>query len=59
MRSYAEWNAFATQVEGGDLETVRTGVLEFLVEQGAVAGGLVHLSDGTVVAGSPALTRAL
>ena len=59
VRSYAEWNAFAAQVEAGDLETVRTGVLEFLVEQGVVDGGLVLAPDGVVLAGRESLTRAL
>ncbi len=59
VRSYAEWNAFAAQVEAGDLESVRTGVLEFLVEQGVVDGGVVLAGDGVVLAGDEPLTRAL
>ncbi len=59
VRSYAEWNAFAAQVEKGDLESVRLNVLEFLVEQGSVDGGLVVAPNGAVRAGSDALATAL
>jgi signal transduction histidine kinase len=59
IRSYADWSAFADQVRGGNLEAVRVGVLEFLVERGSVAGGILRSPAGTVAAGPAALTATI
>jgi signal transduction histidine kinase len=59
VRSYADWSAFAAEIEAGDLDAVRVGVLEFLVERGSVAAGVVGSPAGTVAAGTAPLTAAL
>jgi signal transduction histidine kinase len=59
VQSYADWATFAESVRTGQLEDVRTGVLDFLVERGSVDGGVVTSPAGTVTAGRPAVAAAL
>ncbi len=58
-RSYAEWTAFATMTANSDLGSIRTDVLEFLVERGSVAAGVVETPSASVSAGGSAVTAAL
>ena len=58
-RSYAEWPVFAGMTAASDLESIRTDVLEFLVERGTVAAGVVDAPSARVAAGEPEVTDAL
>ncbi len=59
VRSYADWDAFASAVGSGDLTSVRAQVLDFLVEQGTVSGGVVTTEHGTAMSGDTAMVTAL
>ncbi len=58
-RSYAEWATFAQEASDSDLQSIRTDVLEFLVDRGSVAAGIVDTPHATVAAGDASVTAAL
>jgi signal transduction histidine kinase len=52
-QSYAEWPTLADMLMNGNLESIRTDVLGFLVGQGSIDDGLIVTSAGTISAGRP------
>ncbi len=57
--SYATWPQLAAAVAAGELDAVRSDVLQFLVDQGRLTGAVLLTDERSIAAGRPSLTAEL